>query len=237
MCIKDTKLRILCNYYNFTLRQAVANKKARGARFREPELIYIMHCLLDLALGLKASGVVLGDYRSDAIFLSPAGLVKVYSLDIERGNKHTAYYQALTDKSLVGGLVLAPEQLLEIGNLEYEPLIDLYKVEVFAIAMVVLELASFSPAGGYYTEDKTGIKMEAIGAVLSACSAQYSRQFLTLLWGCLAHNQGERASLEEAFRGVEHLREQSQNVSYCVKLHEDEKPGKEQLKNPNTQAP
>jgi hypothetical protein len=41
-----------------------------------------MWCLLDLAVYLKCSGLVLGDYRSDRIFLSPEGYIKLYTLEI-----------------------------------------------------------------------------------------------------------------------------------------------------------
>lgn len=80
MCIKDTKVHTFCNYYNFTLKQAIDKKKVRDSRFSEAELSYIMSCLLDLAVYLKSSGIVLGDYRSDKIFLSPEGYIKVYTL-------------------------------------------------------------------------------------------------------------------------------------------------------------
>jgi hypothetical protein len=55
-------------------------KKGRESRFTEAELSYIMACLLDLALYMQGSGIALGDYRSDRIYLSPEGYVKVYSL-------------------------------------------------------------------------------------------------------------------------------------------------------------
>jgi hypothetical protein len=71
MCIKDTKVHTFCNFYNFTLKQAIDKKKVKDSRFSEAELAYIMVCLLDLAVYLKSSGIVLGDYRSDKIFLSP----------------------------------------------------------------------------------------------------------------------------------------------------------------------
>lgn len=33
MCIKDTKVHTFCNYYNFTLKQAIEKKKLRDSRF------------------------------------------------------------------------------------------------------------------------------------------------------------------------------------------------------------
>lgn len=84
MCIKDTKVHTYCNYYNFTLRQGIEKKKMRDSRFSEPELTYIMSCLLDLSIYLKSCGIVFGDFRSNHIFLSPEGYIKVYTLDLNR---------------------------------------------------------------------------------------------------------------------------------------------------------
>ena len=60
MCIKDTKVHTYCNYYNFTLKQAIDKKKVRDSRFNEQDLSYIMWCLLDLARYLKENGIALG---------------------------------------------------------------------------------------------------------------------------------------------------------------------------------
>jgi hypothetical protein len=71
MCIKDTKVHTYCNYYNFTLKQAADKKKVRDSRFNEAELAYIMSCLLEVAVYLKSSEVVFGDYRAERIYMSP----------------------------------------------------------------------------------------------------------------------------------------------------------------------
>jgi len=43
-----------------------------------------MFCLLDLAVYLQGSGIVLGDYRSDKIYLSPEGYIKMFSLEVDK---------------------------------------------------------------------------------------------------------------------------------------------------------
>ena len=53
MCIINKKVRVYNNFYNFTFRQAIEKKKYRESKFAEPELIYAMWCLLDLAVYLK----------------------------------------------------------------------------------------------------------------------------------------------------------------------------------------
>lgn len=71
MCIINKKVRVYNNFYNFTFRQAIEKKKYRESKFAEPELIYAMWCLLDLAVYLKKHMISYGNYRSDQLFLSP----------------------------------------------------------------------------------------------------------------------------------------------------------------------
>ena len=49
MCIKDRKAHVYCNYYNFTLAQAILKKKKNNAAFPENDLVYIMSCLTSVA--------------------------------------------------------------------------------------------------------------------------------------------------------------------------------------------
>lgn len=55
-------------------------KKLQDSSFPENELLYIMGCLLDLAIFLQNYGLTLGEYRSQSIFLSPEGYIKLYLL-------------------------------------------------------------------------------------------------------------------------------------------------------------
>lgn len=48
-------------------------------------------------------------------------------------------------------MILSPEQLQFIQRLEYEPQMDIYKAEVFAIGMIILELMTLDKIKFYYT--------------------------------------------------------------------------------------
>ena len=65
--------------------------------------------MLDLAMYLKKKGIACGDYRSNKLYISPEGYLKVYPLDMESGNQHSAYYKALAQRSEIEGLILTPE--------------------------------------------------------------------------------------------------------------------------------
>jgi hypothetical protein len=62
----------------------------------------------------------------------------------------------------------------------------IYKSDVFAIGMIILELMTLDKIKFYYTEDKTGLKMGRINFDLSSFSSEYSPQFLDILRSCLA---------------------------------------------------
>lgn len=98
MCIKNKKIHTYCNYYNFTLAEAINKKKITESDFSEHELVYIMSCLIELALYLKKFDISIGDYRPDSIYLSPEGYIKMYLLEVEEDNKHISYYKALSER-------------------------------------------------------------------------------------------------------------------------------------------
>ena len=121
---------------------------------------------------------------------------------MEKENKHSAYYKALTDKSLIDELILSSEQLYYISRLEYMPNIDIYKADLFAIGMIMLELITLDKAKFYYTEDKNALKMGRISFDLSSFSGDYSAEFIDILRSCLLENPLERADLEGSYRRI-----------------------------------
>ena len=53
-------VHVFSSYYNFTLESAIDKKKLQRAFFSENELVYVMGCLLDLALYLQGFGLSAG---------------------------------------------------------------------------------------------------------------------------------------------------------------------------------
>jgi hypothetical protein len=80
MCIKDKKSHAYCNYYNFTLAQAIEKKKKVKTGFQENDLLYIMGCMVSLAHYLKQRQIFIGEYRADRVYISPEGYIKLYLL-------------------------------------------------------------------------------------------------------------------------------------------------------------
>lgn len=71
-------------------------------------------------------------------------------------------------------MVLSPEQLFYLQRLDYEPKLDVFKTETFAIAMIILELMTRDKIKFYYNEDKGSLKMGRINFDLSSLNAEYS---------------------------------------------------------------
>jgi hypothetical protein len=54
------------------------------------------------------------------------------------------------ERSQIDNYILSPEQLYYINQLEYDIKYDVYKADVFAIAMIVLELITLDKSKFYY---------------------------------------------------------------------------------------
>jgi len=70
-----------------------------------------MGSLLDLAVFLQKYGLSVGEYRSQSIFLSPEGYVKMFLLEADEENMHSCYYKVIANKALTQNYIFAPEQL------------------------------------------------------------------------------------------------------------------------------
>ena len=98
MCIKTKIIRTFHNYYNYTLEEQVKRRKINSQSFAENELVYIFGSLISVAIYLKDRNIALGNYRSEDIYLSPEGYIKVYLLDYEPNNEHCSFFKILKDK-------------------------------------------------------------------------------------------------------------------------------------------
>lgn len=97
-----------CSYYNFTLAQAIAKKKATKNAFSEGDLLYMMHAMVDVVCYLKGNELVFGQFRTESVYLSPEGHLKLYLLEIDPQNRHTAYYRVLGEHAKMIEYILSP---------------------------------------------------------------------------------------------------------------------------------
>lgn len=63
---------------------------------------------------------------------------------------------------------------------------DLYKADLFAIAMIILELITLDHPKFYYNEDKSELKIDRINFDLDTVSKYHSEAFINLLKKCLS---------------------------------------------------
>lgn len=69
---------------------------------------------------------------------------------MEEDNRHSCYYKVCSERSQLDHYILSPEQLHFINQFDYDIKYDVYKADVFAIAMVMLELITLDKAKFYY---------------------------------------------------------------------------------------
>ena len=84
MCSETIVIDHYAKFYNYTLVNAIENKKNRRKMFRNEDLLYIMGSMVDIALILqeKSSQEYWNLFRSDKVFLSTEGFIKVYPFRI-----------------------------------------------------------------------------------------------------------------------------------------------------------
>ena len=104
----------------------------------------------------------------------------------------------------------------------YTPEYDIYKSDLFSIALVIFELITQDDIKFYYNENKTSYKFDRIEFDLEAVRKIYSERFIELLRRCLREGPGERIGFEEAAGMICDIKKSSQQCTYCIRLHDDE---------------
>jgi hypothetical protein len=150
LCIKNQQVHTYVHYYNYNLAQAISKKQHTKFYFGEGDLLFIMHCLVGLVQELQKYGISKAGYRSEDVYLSPEGYVKVYLLDVEEDNKHSCYFTVMSEREKLGEYLLAPEQLLGVSRWELEAKFDQYKADLYAIGLLMVELITLDQAKFYY---------------------------------------------------------------------------------------
>ena len=106
--------------------------------------------------------------------------------------------------------------------MEYETNYNIYKADVFAIAMATLELVMLDKSKFYYNESKTELKIARIEFDISTFSQFYSEGFISFLKHCLQPDPSQRCSLEEAHEVITFLKKNSKQISYCIRLGDED---------------
>jgi serine/threonine protein kinase len=106
--------------------------------------------------------------------------------------------------------------------LEYDIKYDVYKADVFAIAMVILELITLDKSKFYYNEAKTELKIDRISFDISSMGKNYSEPFINLLKHCLHPAPALRSSIQEATDQLNAIRKSMKSITYCIRLQEDD---------------
>jgi hypothetical protein len=80
--------------------------------------------------------------------------------------------------------------------MDYDIKYDVYKADIFAIAMVILELITLDKSKFYINEAKNALKIGRIEFDLSTVSQYYSEGFNNLMKHCLQPDPLRRCTLQ-----------------------------------------
>ena len=117
----------------------------------------------------------------------------MYLLSIDSDNKHSCYYTVLSEKEKLFEYLLAPEQLIQLQNLEIETNFDQFKADLFAIGLVIVELITLDHAKFYYNYEKLEFRWEKIQFVLDHfATGRYSEEFIEIIKGMLEPDPSQR---------------------------------------------
>jgi hypothetical protein len=75
--------------------------------------------MLDAVVTLRRNGFIFGTFRTDSIYLSPEGHLKLYLLDMDPEGRHGAFHRVLAEQAKLPEYILSPEQLSSIRKMEY----------------------------------------------------------------------------------------------------------------------
>ena len=150
---------------------------------------------------LQREKLVLGDYRSQRVYLTPEGYIKVFLLEVDPSHKHTTYHKCLICPQSHPEYCLPPEQLKDISQLSFRPTQDVYQSEVHNIGMLMMELITLDHPKHYYESQSTYINTDKINYQLQ--HAAYSHSLTQLIANMLHPDPKCRCTLEQALSHAE----------------------------------
>ena len=88
LCSNSILFDVYARYHNYTLENAIQCKISNNKMFRDADLFYIMMSLIEVAL--RVSQILdrnyLGLFRTDKIYLSTDGYIKIYPFRLAQSN-------------------------------------------------------------------------------------------------------------------------------------------------------
>lgn len=97
----------------------------------------------------------------------------------------------------------------------------MYKSDVFAIGMIILELVSMDHPKFYYNADKMEINFSRVKYNLASLKGEFSLEFQNLLFRCLEEDPQLRYDFRQASAYVDKVRNKL-SVAGCIKLVDEE---------------
>ena len=82
-CGKEFKIHLLCDYYNYTLKDLTDNRKGR-VRFSEENLWYILKVVVEAGYFLQKRKLVIGDIKPSSLYVSRDHLLRIPTVQIRR---------------------------------------------------------------------------------------------------------------------------------------------------------
>lgn len=117
--------------------------------------------------------------------------------------------------------LLSPEQLSAIRKNRYEIDFDVYKSDLFAVGMILLELIFMDEPKFYYNADLLEVNFDRVRYNLARLQGELSVEMQNLLHHCLQEDPNLRYDFKQASAHIDRVRNRI-SIAGCVKLVDDE---------------
>lgn len=138
MCGSQYGVTLIVDYFEVTLQKEIEKRSLENNRYEEEELWYALCTLVDLFALWEKNKIYHGDINGMNLCLNPNGQLRVYDNSIV--SQHS---NALTKvNSNQDASYLSPEQIEMIKSKNFKKSYDVFKSDIFSLAMTVLCMAN-----------------------------------------------------------------------------------------------
>lgn len=174
MCGSTLSVTLIVDYFELSLENEIKRRASKDNRFEENELWYIMGSLANLFAQWQEQKFFHGDIYANNIAMNPNGELKVWDNAVVSQHSNSLV-KAFSQKN---NSYLSPVQMDSFASKNTKINHDVFKADVFALGMLMMELAQLKSSNQYYVWAKCNINFEKIERDLADINQVYSDSFV-----------------------------------------------------------
>lgn len=174
MCGSTLSVTLFVDYFELSLENEIKRRAKDNNKFEENELWYILGSLAGLFAQWQEQKFFHGDIYANNIAMNSEGELKVWDNAVVSQHANSLV-KAFSQKN---NCYLSPVQMDSFAEKNTKINYDVFKADVFALGMLMMELAQLRSSNQYYNWGKHGINSESIERDLGEMNTVYSDSFV-----------------------------------------------------------